>query len=119
MKEYKKIYAPEIKLCEQYYRSGRINENTDGVYDTYEQFVGSYDSCDKDEYWFKLSVIIEDDYSFLWIDDSNIIAINPSHQSGFPYDFDELLTFLNHELNNIIDKVVKGTYNEYLNKNLP
>lgn len=171
MKDCKKMYAPEIKLYEQYYRSSRINENTrlteqsaklygmflediqkikpisqdrniwelwfkadkgsledfgnyeelheEGAYDTYEEFVEAYESYDKDEYWFKLSVVIEDGYSALFINDSRIISIDPKHESGFPIDMDEMLSFLNGELERINEKVSSGTYNEYLNAHLP
>lgn len=171
MKDYKKIYAPEIKLYEQYYRSSRINDNTrlteqsaklykmileniqklrptskerniwelwfkagkgsledfgnyeelheEDAYDTYEQFVEDYESYDKDEYWFKLSVVIEDGYSALFINDSRIISIDPQHDGGFPLDMDDILSFLNGELEKIIDKVSDGSYSEYLNEHLP
>lgn len=171
MKDYKKMYAPEIKLYEQYYRSSRINDNTrltersanlykkileniqklrptskerniwelwfkagrgsledfgnyeelheEGTYDTYEQFVEAYESYDKEEYWFKLSVVIEDEYSALFINDSRIISIDPQHDGGFPLDMDDILSFLNGELENIIDKVSDGSYSEYLNGHLP
>lgn len=130
MKEYKKLYAPEIKLYEQSYRSSRINENTRlteqsaklyemilenirkikptskerniwelwfkadkgsledfgnyeelheaGAYDTYEQFVEAYESYDKEEYWFKLSVVIDEVYSALLL-----INENPAIVAGF------------------------------------
>lgn len=171
MKDCKKIYAPEIKLYEQYYRSGRINDNTrlteqsaklyeiilenirkikptskerniwelwfkadkgsledfgnyeelheEGAHDTYEQFVEAYESYDKEEYWFKLSVVIDDVYSALFINDSRIISIDSQHDGGFPLDMDDILSFLNGELERIIDKVSDGTYNDYLNENLP
>lgn len=91
----------------------------DGTYDTYEEFVEDYESYDKEEYWFKLCVVIDDEYSALFINNSRIISIAPGHKSGFPVDMDEVLYFMNGELERIIEKVSNGTYNEYLNSYLP
>ncbi len=91
----------------------------EGTYDTYEEFVEDYESYDKEEYWFKLCVLIDDGYSALFINDSRIISIAPRHESGFHVDMDEVLSFLNGELERIIEKVSNGTYNEYLNAHLP
>lgn len=63
--------------------------------------------------------MIDDGYSALFINDSRIISIAPRHESGFHVDMDEVLSFLNGELERIIEKVSNGTYNEYLNAHLP
>lgn len=91
----------------------------EGAYDTYEQFVEAYESYDKEEYWFKLCIVVDDDYSALFINDSKIISIDPRHKGGFPVDMEGLLSFLNGELEEIIDKVSDEAYNNFLNKNLP
>ncbi len=90
-----------------------------GVYDTYEQFVEEYESYDKAEYWFKLRVQIDGEYSALAINNSRIVSIDSRENCGFLMDMDELLAFLNNELNKIIDMVETGVYNDYLNNNLP
>lgn len=91
----------------------------EGAYDNYEEFENDWKSIEKEEYWFRLSIVIEDNFSSLWLDKSNIITIIEDNKTSCPIDFDELLCFLLYELRKIVDMVISGTYNDYINEKLP
>ena len=92
----------------------------EGVYDTYEEFENEWKEFDKEEYWFRLSIVIEDNFSSLWLDNASIITIiEDDKNKHWSVDYDELLCFLLYELRKIVEMVIDGTYNDYLNEKLP
>lgn len=91
----------------------------EGDYDSYEEFKQSWlEWFPNDVYWHEVYVGVYEDKVCLSLDNSRLIDVNINEISGSG-DCSNLLEFLIEEVNNIVEFLKAGKYNEYLNSSLP
>ena len=95
----------------------------EGVYKSRKEFVEDWKrDYPEDIYWHEITVITEKTFTGLWLDDASLIQqdLNEEKETSWPNaDYLELLVFLNNKVDQIVDMLVKGEYNDYMSKTLP
>lgn len=99
--------------------NGLLHE--DGEYRSYDDFVSSWKSCySREYYWYKIEFAASNGYYVLLINGSCVISISPEKKpQSWGEDFSELLEALIEEVNGVISNLKDGSYNTWLDKELP
>lgn len=92
-----------------------------GEYNSYDEFVNHWEQrYPKDFYWYKIEFVSRNDYYMLVINGSVVISISPERKpQSWGNDFSELLEALIEEVDGIVGKLEDGTYNDWINNELP
>ena len=92
-----------------------------GEFTSYEEFVDYFNSLyTKDEYWYRLTSVRNEEYYVLCINNRCILNVDMKGEDDFQdLELVKLIDFLIKKVNECIKKLEKGTYNTYISKNLP
>lgn len=105
MEDCKKMYAPKIKLYEQFYGSSRMNDNTllteqsaklyEMILENIRKLKPTSNERNIWELWFKADKgSLEDFGNYEELHEEGAYDTYVRHEGGFPIDMDEILSFL-------------------------
>ena len=102
---------------------GSFEEYQDmGEVDTYEEFENLWKAFYPDEVtWYRFQAV-EDDYNgyrCITLKNKMVIEVDPDGEESHPNDISEFAKWLLSELQRCIAELKAGTYNDYVEKNLP
>ena len=93
-----------------------------GEVDTYEEFENLWKAFYPDEVtWYRFQAV-EDDYNgyrCITLKNKMVIEVDPDGEESHPNDISEFAKWLLSELQRCIAELKAGTYNDYVEKNLP
>ncbi len=117
--EYKVLYfSAEKGNIEEY---GNFEElKIDGEVDSYEEFENRFNEDYPDEIiWYKMTSSMYKNYRMISINSKNIIYadMNSENTNFENYQLQELLDFLIDKVKECIQRLEKGTYNDYISSN--
>ena len=95
----------------------------EGIYKSRKKFIEDWKrDYPESVYWHEITVVTEKTYTGLWLDDAALIRqdLGVEKENSWPNaDYCELLVFLTTKVDEIVDMLVKGEYNDYIRKTLP
>lgn len=84
-----------------------------------KEYKERWEKESQDIYWHKITLILINGYTLLYIDGNSIISTNFEEEGCFPHNYDDLLSYILKEIRKIYKKAEQGKYNAYINKVLP
>lgn len=73
----------------------------------------------KKKVWFSLCTVEYKEFKSVWLGSKRIIEINPNQKEGWPYKMTNLLEWLIESVKEVIEMLKDGTYNTFIEENLP
>lgn len=95
----------------------------EGIYKNKKEFIAEWEKeYPEDTYWHEIMVVTEAQFTGVWLDDVCLIRqdLSEEKEGRCPNaDYIEFLEFLNAKVDDIVEEIRRGIYQEHLNEVLP